>query len=75
MAQKQLRISPNPEGGRRWHKAWSERDSFHAPTKEEAFVRWREIAQNQWAELIWQRQDWMIQGRNTYGKDPRKSAG
>ena len=75
MSAQQLRISPNPSGWRRGHKPWSERDSFHSSTKEEALQRGREISQNQNLELIRQRQDWTIQGRNSYGNDPRSSKG
>lgn len=75
MPNKQIRVSPNSDWWWRVHKPGAERDSVHSSTKEEALQRGREISQNQNLELIRQRQDWTIQGRNSYGNDPRSSKG
>lgn len=46
-----------------------------AKTQREAIAIGRSTAQAEGAELIWQSTDGKIQGRNSYGNDPRRHKG
>ncbi|MDR0607054.1 MAG: DUF2188 domain-containing protein [Candidatus Peribacteria bacterium] len=70
MSAKQIRVSPNPNGGWRVHSPANTRDSIHTQNKIEAVEAARKIAQHQAAELRIQRRDGRIQESNSYGRDP-----
>lgn len=70
MTSKQLRVSPDKNGDRRVHKPWATRDSAHTETKQEAIETARQIAKNQWLEMLVQNLDGKIWFRNSYGNDP-----
>ena len=67
---KQIRVSPKENGGRRVHQSGSQRDSAHTSTKAEAVQKAESIARNQWLETKIQNLDWKISGWNSYGNDP-----
>ena len=70
MINKQLWVSPKTWWGWRIHKSWSQRDSIHSQTKEEAIKRAKEIAKKQASELKIQNKNWRISQSNSYWRDP-----
>lgn len=70
MSKKQVRVSPTPNGWRKVHKPWAQRDSIHTQNKQQAVEKARQIAQNQKAELRVQNKDGKISESNSYWRDP-----
>ncbi len=66
----QIFVSPN---WKNWkvHKPWAKRANAITETKQEALQIARQIAKNQWLELIVQRKDGKIHMKDSYGNDPR----
>ena len=67
---KQIWVTPTNDG---WKVKQPGNDKASALTwtKQEALNAARNIAQNQWLEMIWQWRDRKIQWRNSYWNDPR----
>lgn len=70
MNKKQVWVSPKEGWWWRVHKSWSQRDSIHVQTKDEAVKKARNIAKNQEVELKIQNKDWKISESNSYWRDP-----
>ena len=66
---KQIWVTPTDDG---WKVKQPDNSKASALTwtKAEAMNTAKQIAQNQWLEMIWQTKDWKIQWRNSYWNDP-----
>lgn len=55
-----------------WWVRWAGNNKFTKKfnTQEEAISHWRQIAMNQWSELLIHWRDWKIRERNSYWNDP-----
>lgn len=67
---KQIRVSPNRNGGWKVKQPDNVRASLVTDTKAQAIDRAQQIARNQWLETKIQNLDWRIAWWNSYGKDP-----
>lgn len=65
----QIRVSPT-DGEWKVKNPENAKASGVYDNKSEAEMAARQIAINQWLELIVQKKDWTIQYRNSYGDDP-----